>query len=417
MIFYAIVHFMMERKGFRVGWIAGLQGVGWCALLGALFWVKPFLTLIGFGMLLWRSRHPSRAAMSVFVVFCLIYLGLINVTKIPVDDEIAYLSLLMDARHLDAYHPSALWVREPVYGLWIFGLSRLSLINQAGFVLISTCFGYLPFLLALALLSRQLRLSRRTTLALHALVLFFPQLFSLSAHLMRQFPALSLLMLHFGGVITRWRALQVSGGLAIATHVMIIPLWILSYVKKDPKRPIHSLVRLGAFFLVLYLGVLYLAPHLQSVPVLGDVFIRLLRGDQGINPGPIKLFECLLTLALLLLSACLFLDKKSLPGDFNEGPLHLTILAVAILVLYSMQDPNLLDRARRYYLSFYFLAPMLLPGLIVRYPALGIPIRSAPLLSIPYFFYKIETGVWQYAPVQELLLGSCFRIFALSPLH
>ena len=167
----------------------------WGALLLAiLFSLQPFFTLI-FCLILGsfiKSENQTHIYVLAFLVS--LYLGLVNITKTPESDLLNYIQAFHDSQLLGLSDFLVIHSREPLYYISVFILGNSGFISETGFVFMSTFFPYYIFLSAIIKLSASVCLRNRSIIIIMISLAFFPQLFSLSAHLMRQFLAAAIMV-------------------------------------------------------------------------------------------------------------------------------------------------------------------------------------------------------------------------------
>jgi hypothetical protein len=248
-------------------------------------------------------------------------------------------------------------------------------------------------------------------LSLLVFLLFFPQLFSLSAHLLRQMLAGSLMMLFLADHAVTGRHRWGLGLLAVMTHYSLMPFLLLSMFQplKRYSRVISVLFHVLALIGV-YLLAVQVAPLFLNVPVLGMVFRRLANGE-GANLDPLTL--PVLGLAVVYLAVSLFsLTHASRPTQGAQNwTVMLCTLTVCVVVLTSSVKPGLTEIAVRYYFYLYFLMGLVFPFLMVRLPWSRWVVHALALLSVPLFFYKLTSGEWTFAPLLDLLFSPAWMLW------
>ncbi len=352
------------------------------AVVGVCFVIQPALTLILALLLAWSHQKDPRALPSVLVLSAL-YLALVNVTKLPESDLATYLEAFEDARHLYLTTFLTINVREPLYYVLLYGLANLLGVDGRVYVFLSTLIPYLVFGTAVLRLCTALRLERRAELSLLVFLLFFPQLFSLSAHLFRQMLAASLVMLFLTDQAVTGRRRWGIGLLGMLVHYSSMPFLLLSLFQplKRYSRVLSVLFHALTLVLVYALAV-QVAPLFLDVPVLGMVFQRLVNGE-GAQLDPLTL--PVLGSAVLYLAVALFsLARMSGPNlGTQDWTVMLCTVTVCVVVLMTSVEPTLSEIALRYYFYLYFLIGLVLPFLMVRLPLSRWAVHGLALLFEP----------------------------------
>lgn len=380
------------------------------AVAGACFVIQPALTLPLALLLAWRYQNDPSALPGVLVLSAL-YLALVNVTKLPESDLATYLEAFDDARNLDLTTFLIINVREPLYYVSLHGLANLPGVDGRVYVFLSTLIPYLLFGTAVLRLCAALRLARRSQLSLLVFLLFFPQLFSLSAHLLRQMLAASLVMLFLTDQAVTGRRRWGLGLLGMLVHYSSMPFLLLSLF-----QPLKRCSRvLSVMFHILTLVVVYalavqVAPLFLDVPVLGMVFQRLVNGE-GAQLEPLTL--PVLGSAVLFLVVSLFSLARTSGTHLGvqDWTVMLCTVAVCVVVLLTSVQPRLSEIAVRYYFYLYFIMGLVLPYLMVRVPLSLRVVHALALLSVPLFFYKLASGEWTFAPLIALLFEPAWMLW------
>ena len=132
-------------------------------------------------------RVNSTTHLYAVVVFVAAYLGLVNLTTAPESDLANYIQAPKDAEDLDIGAFLLFYSREPLYYFLLYYLGNIPLFDQRHYIFLSTFVPYAIFGCSIIKVSLKLRLDHSLILGLVLCLLFFPQLFNISAHLMRQF--------------------------------------------------------------------------------------------------------------------------------------------------------------------------------------------------------------------------------------
>lgn len=340
-----------------------------------------------------------------------LYLALVNATKFPDSDMANYLQSFVDAQQLDLVTYLQLNTREPLYYLSLYGVSRLPGADAKLYIFLSTFIPYLIYGSAVLRLGAALHVDRKSLLSLLIFLFFIPQLFSLSAHLLRQFLAASLVMLFLSDYAVIGRRRWGVGMLGVMIHYSTMPLVLQTFLQPFRGRSGVS----NAVFYVVALFVVYtlavqVAPIFLDVPVLGMVFGRIANG-KGADLQPLTLPALVTVFSLLGMSFfCLANNNGKILGVQGWPVLFCTVI-VCVIVLISSTQPTLSEIALRYFFYLYFLSGLVLVVLMLRIPMIGTIVHALALLSLPMFFYKLAYGEWAFAPVELLLFESAWMLW------
>lgn len=376
-------------------------------VFGLGFFLQPFLTLFLVSLLAWL-RPAARGSLSGVLVIGALYLSLVNITKLPESDLAVYLNSFEDAQRLDLGPFLLLNTREPLYYVSLYGLANLPGVDGHIYVFLSTLLPYLLFGTAVLQVGVALRLERRSLLTLLLFLLFFGQLFSLSAHLLRQFLAASLVMLFLADYAVTGCRRWGLGLLGMMVHYSSMPLMLLSLLKPHSRYSAALSLLLHMIALIsIYALAVQMAPLLVDVPVLGIVFDRI-TNVEGAELEPLTLSQ-MATAALFLVVALYTLTRTS--GSAQDWSLLLCVATICVVVLVSSAQPTLSEIALRYFIYLYFLIGLVLPFLMVRFPLSRWAVYGLALLSPPLFFYKLTNSEWTYAPVVALLFEPAWMLW------
>lgn len=381
------------------------------AVVGVCFVIQPAMTLALAVLLVW-CQPATRGSLPGLLLLGALYLALVNVTKQPESDLVNYLESFDEAQRLDLGTFLRLNAREPLYYLSLFGLAKLPGVDGRVYVFLSTLLPYLVFGAAVLRLGSALRLERRAQLSLLVLFLFFPQLFSLSAHLLRQFLASTLLILFLADQAVTGRRRWSLGLLGMLVHYSSIPLFLLSLLQPLKRfSAVVSVLFYALSLVVLYALAVQVAPLLLDVPTLGIIFQRLDNGE-GATLDPLTL-PTLSTAVLFLAFAvfCLARTGGRMLGA-QDWSVMLCTTTLCMVVLISSVKPTLSEISVRYFFYMYFFMGLLLPFLIARQPRSRWAVHALAMLSVPLFFYKLASGVWTFAPLLELLFDPAWMLWS-----
>ncbi len=379
-------------------------------VVGLGFFLQPFLTLLLVSLLAWL-RPAVRGSLSGVLVVGALYLSLVNITKQPESDLAAYLKSFEDAQFLDLGPFLLLNTREPLYYVSLYGLANLPGVDGHTYVFLSTLVPYLLFGTAVLRVGVALRLERRSLLSLLLFLLFFGQLFSLSAHLLRQFLAASLVMLVLADYAVTGRRRWGLGLLGMMVHYSSMPLMLLSLLK--PHRRYSSALSVLLHMITLtsiYALAVQVAPLLLDLPVLGIVFQRITNGE-GAELEPLTLPAMATAVLFLLVGIYELTRTRGSAQGAQDWSLLLCSVTICVVVLVSSAQPTLSEIAQRYFFYLYFLIGLVSPFLMARLSLSRWAVHGLALLSAPLFFYKLANSEWTYAPVVALLFEPAWMLW------
>jgi hypothetical protein len=381
-------------------------------LVGMAFLVQPFLVLTVFVIYTsLKSLNNSRGLWGVLFLGSL-YLALINVTKIPESDMANYLLSFLDAQQVDLSSYLQLYPREPFYYFLLFGLANFPGIDGRVYVFLSTLAPYLIYGTAVLRLGKFLKVENKAMLSLLIFILFLPQLFSISAHLHRQFLASSLVMLFLAEQAITGKRRWAIGLFGMMIHYSSLFVPLLSFLKPLKRYGgIISVVLHALILLIFYSIALKIAPHLIEMPVLGIVFQRLVDAE-GAELDPLTLLPLLTAAFLLLGSFFILAEQQKHHFNVQAWPLMVCTSIICVIVLVSSLQSTLTEIAVRYFFYLYFLIGLVLVFFMYRAPISRYAVYILSFLFVPFFFYKVSFGEWTFAPLSMLLFEPAWELWS-----
>ena len=110
------------------------------------FLVQPFFTLMFSVIIVLFLNTKSSFHVYVIAILGALYLGLVNLTKIPESDLIYYLDAFNQAKILSLTEYFIVHTREPLYSALVYIMSNISFLNDRHFLIASTFIPYVIFL-------------------------------------------------------------------------------------------------------------------------------------------------------------------------------------------------------------------------------------------------------------------------------
>ncbi|WP_200980052.1 EpsG family protein [Echinicola sp. 20G] len=370
------------------------------------FFVSPLLGVFFSAMSLIKNFTKDNALLLSLLSSAV--LGVLNANKIPESDLYNYIENYRSIGgfgFLDYINHS---LKEPAFFMYNYILHTVFAGNVKLYLIAHTTICY--FLIGYAIIRCQEKLG------FSPLVLFagfiaafgFPNLFSLSAHLMRQFLAASLIMVFiveygFWGNRKLGRLLLV---LACFTHstAFIFILALLPGMMKPVslKRTITVLIFSGVIFTILFKYAFVLERIFSSLPFLSYVFSRI-NQTESIDLEPLGNLGIILFTLVILFAGFFAKNNQQIKGG------NLTFYLAIVIFAFVLVNLNNTELALRFGFYLYFFFPVawyLFLGYIDRKfnHRLGELICMVSTVFIVWFVYKLINGVWQYENIKAVLL-------------
>ncbi len=375
-----------------------------------LFVVNPLVSLV---LLFSLSFLRKPAKSNYYIIFSLVslYLGFINSTKIPESDLITYKYQFLDAGTEPFIKYIFSYGKEPVFYAINYLVYHLTSGNFELYLIFLTFISYQFLFVSIYIYYRKIGSSDNLILFSIALAALFPELFSLSAHLLRQFLATSLLIYYIVNLIflkkNYWPILIIS----IFTHTTVlffVPFIFIPYFKAKIK--LRHFLGLLPVFVLLKLFFNRIVSVAATSPELPQ-FIRygFERADTKTiaNLGELPAIAYLMVIVLFLISLYFIYIYKNTNDQIVQ---FLNIfLILMVFVLFNSGNSEI---CVRYFFFIYFFFPFIftLPFRFNRpeYRLTRYPIMIGLLFL---FFNQISNGVWVYAPLYQLMTNNAFLYF------
>lgn len=345
----------------------------------------------------------SRRRIAHLLIFSLAFLlAILNAGKEPSSDLLTYKSIFDQMKSLPLLGVFSIaygFEREPIFWILLYSMSGFD------FSTFLFCFTFAAYFVAFLAINEIGKQSNSDYLVITSVMLFvglFYINFSLSAHLMRQFLASSLLVLAIIAYAKRQTFRLISLLIVgVLTHNMIfalIPSFVLASFSLTNKQRSIKIIVLAAFSVLLafYSGVF-------------DKQVQyILHRIQGSNQdlGRIGLGYVSFAICTCLVAFGVGRGRKS---QFFEL-LRYIILTLTVIIITGTLLPTFNDMAARFFSLLLFLFPLvffMLPKKLVK--------QSFPLLApvlLVTFFYNLYLGEWVYqSATVRALFGSLWMSF------
>lgn len=389
---------------FTFRWSLNSSGIFLFFLL--LFIIQPFFafTLLLIVGLMMGAKSPEFIYMIAFFGVC--YLGLVNVTKFPDGDFIKYLEWYASAQDFSLPAFLAIYSREPIYWIFLHTIANLPFSSEQLFVFASTSISYLIFIFAVVRLSLSLGLNVRVITGIVVALMFFAPLFSLSAHLMRQFIAASLVILFFSEYFLSGKQYWWILIVAVLVHYSAILFLPLAMIKKIDR--VSSGIGVSLYLSVL--PILYIlsksgASLFADIPVIGFVFNRV-AAEEGAELEHMSFVAVIFVVITVALSISNLITSRRFSNSLasiNGWRINVAVVILGVIVLLANMVDGAAEIATRFFFYIYFFIGLVLPMFVASHRKLMLMIVPSLAFLIAHFFYNSQFGAWQYASLLELI--------------
>lgn len=337
-------------------------------------------------------------------VFLGLSFGCINVLKVPESDLLNYIEFYINAGKYDFINYLKIEDKEYLF----FSLNYFSYYVLGGsfhiYLIIFTALCYFLLFYSVRILDKHLKFGKESYFLAIIVIVLFPNIFSISAHLMRQFLAASLLIVFlikniFEGDKKSILFLVLS--CLIHSSALLFIIILLPFFNKRMSNTYMFI------FLILSLGFGLILGRFSSlfegVPVLGYGIQRFTERDN------VHVTENLGYLTILLQGITVFLFyfgiKKYKLNNFSR--LYKLLYITLFLIIFILSNYQNTQMASRFNFYIYFLFPI---SIYFLYSILNIREKKSKnffnlsliSLFLFWFCFKLNYGTWKYEHIEKL---------------
>jgi hypothetical protein len=347
----------------------------------------------------------------IFIIFLLVssLMGILNATKTPVTDLQNYYNYFAEFNNINLFDYWKIRPIDPFFYLPTALISHLFNAYPPAFIFTWTLISYLSLAYSITGITSSLGLSRIATMSLLIFSMFFNFSFTLSGHLIRQYAAMSMLLLSISFLIQGRKNYFFIFILSALTHfssLLFLPIFIIkiNFLSGKNKLIILILSILGAAYLIGEINLIEIINKFNfsdnlifnEVSERGHLYVNFESG--GINNSLIT--EYIICYMIFIISY--IKDEK-----FSRiGFIIFTFLSFYFSILLIFRNTGLLlDR-------YFFYGPIVpiisIPYIMVKFNLIKISLTIIlPFLSIILFFKIIFNSEYVY-------ITNDFNIFILT---
>lgn len=382
-------------------------------LFSLVYLYQPFSVLFLFHLSILLQRNISSSTIKIYFLLLAISLGLINSTKIPESDLINYYDYFLNAGNYSLVNYLILYGKEPLYYIYNYLFYHISGGNTQTFMVFTTIIGYWFFFQAIYKYLKALNAKQDVIIFSIVIAAFFPQLFSLSAHLIRQFLAASIV---FYAIVQKLFYKKTALPLLLIAAFTHSTAWLfLPLVYLKPLQRKLGLINIT--IIIVFVGLLGSFLQIISnkiVSILGSnfityVFIRLTQ-QTYVELDSLPLLSFFLLGALLII-AFYFQYKEHKTNFYHPAIKHfLNIFICFFIVLLTFINHS--ELLVRFFFYTYFFLPFILPLVLNQQNIYYYSTRLFIMLTmVAFFFYKLEHGIWEYAPIINIATFNIYKLY------
>ena len=372
------------------------------ALIISVFFLSPIFALM-LSIFLIATGVCKRAGLKIYALILSFFLGVINTTKVPASDMIDYLSWFQMAYEVPILDYIFSQAKEPAYHLIVYFISKIAFNNNQIFLFFLTSGAYFMAFSALIYLAEKRELSIGYTAVLVTFLGCYPPLFSLSAHLMRQFVAASFFLyaIRLEGRPIYRNVVFIFSGLVHSSALILVALYLLS--PKDNSNWKKKLI-LQAVFITASMVILVSVARLYSGVGVDEIryITSRLTQTEFFDLGRLGIIGYLLIITTMLISTVALMNKKVERSTGLSKYLWMC-LSLGGLLLISSSERSLSELTIRVSFYYYFLFPL---SLVIASRSLNIkPLLAAFACSVIIicFLALLPASAWTYADYMSRL--------------
>ncbi len=236
-----------------------------------LFLISPIFSILAAAFFAWSSPRDNRTHILLFCIAFSLYFGLLNTTKVLDSDLEQYYQYYMNAGTLGLFEYLKFYDHEPCYYFLSWFCYHLFAGNWSLYMLFLTAFEYILLSICVLRFAQLFKLENKDILTALTVMFLYFQLFSISAHLVRQMLATSMAFLfltdyHLCGK-KRWALALAS----LLVHTTVLPILFLGVLPINRTRfKLRTLLMIFGILAVCVFSFLYLIPILDrliSIPI------------------------------------------------------------------------------------------------------------------------------------------------------
>ena len=375
-----------------------------------LYIVNPIFGLLVSYIGLIKSSKIKLRNLFLYYFLLAFYLGLINSTKIPENDLDYHANHYLMVSGFNLLEYLILIGKEPFFYIFNFIFYRISGGSVQLWVLTMSTFSYYLYFVALHKFHSRFNQSISFLLFSVSCAAFFPQLFSLSAHLLRQFPAGIIFIYYFIELAIYKKNKWWIAVIGIGIHSTTILLYLLSnFIFLREKITLKNFL-FPLFTLLVLVNYQFLVGFIfTKLPFIPFISYILERGsvDTEFDLGAVTMINKLY-LFVTLISIIYFQYARKL--YLKDEGFNLIFNVITYLIFFIFFNLHQSELANRFIFYVWMIFPLFFPLFFIsRYFVLVRKVVASLLLI--WFIYRLENGIWQYSEISELLFSPVISYF------
>ena len=377
-------------------------------ILLILFCFSPLIALIT-SVLIALKYHKNYNYGLLSCFFMSLFLGSINSLKIPESDLINYFNFFKSASDFSLIQYILFSGKAYFFNLINYVLYYITSGSFSAYIIILTIISYFVLFLSIFKIHFSLGYGKTSLLLSVGVAALFPTLFSLSAHLLRQFLASSLivyfLICHFFYDKKKWWLIISAGLIHISAFFFMI--FMIPFFKRA--LTIKNTIRILMISCIIILFTFYLSEKLldvlSSIPLISYAIDRITITDKYVSFNKLGLLNFLF-LGFNVLATYLGSLSKNYSKKNRVRSLFLVNLFLLLFIILNFNNTEIALRFSFYGyfmfpFSFYFLSGFLIKN---HYNKTSLLVTLFILFGFMLLFIdNIFNGSWTYQNVEKIL--------------
>ncbi|MFD2535852.1 EpsG family protein [Gelatiniphilus marinus] len=384
--------------------------IGVFVILGLLFVISPITgAILSFLALFYFSNNKGLTRICFFYIA--LFLAIINTLKVPENDLKMYLWQYNLVETNTFFDYIFLFKKEQFFYFFNYVTYKLTSGSFIWYVAIFTVISYYLIFTSIWKVHKSLKGSVYSFLLCIGISVLFPMLFSLSAHLMRQFLASSLIMYVLVSKIFYKENKYLYYILAVLTHSTSL-IFLMIFLPINKKVKLLRIFVISILFLAIVFSLFYYAETLHSifdsVPVVSYVLERLSNPDGIFKTDNLGLVNYALQLFVVVLFYLQSISDNFKNIVYERYKLFFISLLLFLFIISNYYNTEIALRFSFYIyflfpLSFYFYGELFSS----RFSKAINQISFVPIILVflLWFIVKLKNGSWTYNNLDTLLFS------------
>lgn len=383
--------------------------MGLFIIIGLVFFISPLLGVVVCFSLLVVNKFKTNSINIIIYFYLSLFLGLINTLKIPESDLEYYIELFNNCKNQSFVDYVISFGREPLFMVFNYIVYKLTFGSIETYLIIFTVFCYFLVFFSIGLIHNKIKLSHGMYILAIGCTFLFPNMFTLSVHLMRQFMAASLILFLLVSNVfygKKYILVLVSAILIHTTSIIFLILYI-PFFKTQIKQ---YLVMFWMFIFACFVFVFYnysdlLLSVFQGIPVLSYLFSRINKVEEGWTTDNLGIINFLLQFFIVFVFY--IINSKKLIKGLNFQKIYIISFVLLIFIAINYNNTEI---ALRFSFYMYFLFPISLYFLRGAFVLNSKSVVFEPLfvilvlfIFVIWFIFKLQNGIWEYINLESLI--------------